>query len=155
MNEIKEYILYRDEERKPYLNIKSEFDYETSYFDNSYDIAHMMVDLYSMHELFTEYSYVIGFDCSGKILGIVELGHETDTQTPTPIKIMFISLLLMGANKFVLVHNHPNNIMEASVADINLGSKVTLGANLLGLEFWDQIIIGDEDFISMKKEKLM
>lgn len=155
MDKIKEYILFRDEERKPYLNLKNEFDYDMVYFDNSFDIAHMMVDLYSMHELFTEYSYAIGFDCSGKILGIVELGHETDTQTPTPIKIMFISLLLMGANKFILIHNHPNNVMKASTADINLGSKVALGANLLGLEFWDQIIIGDEEFVSMKKENLI
>lgn len=155
MNKIKEYILFRDEERKPYLKLKNEFEYHMDYFNDSFDIAHMMVDLYSMHELFIEYSYAIGFDCSGKILGIVELGHETDTQTPTPIKIMFISLLLMGANKFVLVHNHPNNIMEASTADINLGGKVTLGSNLLGLEFWDQVIIGDEDFVSMKNENLM
>lgn len=155
MNKIREYILFKDEEGKPYLNLKNEFDYEISNFDNSYDIAHMMVDLYSMHELFIEYSYVIGFDCSNNILGIVELGHETDTQTPTPIKIMFISLLLMGANKFVLVHNHPNNVMIASVADINLGSKVALGANLLGLDFDDQIIIGNEDFVSMRKENLM
>jgi len=155
MDKIKEYILFKDEERKPYLKLKNEFEYDVNHFDNSFDIAHMMVDLYSMHELFIEYSYVIGFDCSGKILGIVELGHETDTQTPTPIKIMFISLLLMGVNKFILVHNHPNNAMEASTADINLGSKVALGANLLGLEFWDQIIICDEDFISMKNESLM
>jgi DNA repair protein RadC len=66
-----------------------------------------------------------------------------------------MSLLLMGANKFVLVHNHPNNIMEPSKADINLGSKVKLGTELLELTFVDQIIIGEEDFCSMSAEGYM
>jgi len=155
MYKIKEYQLFKDEDNHPYLNVRNEFDYEVNKFNTSADIARLLVELYSINELFIEYSYAVAFNCSDEILGIIELGHESDIQTPTPIKILFMSLLLMGANKFVLVHNHPNNIMEPSKADINLGSKVKLGTELLELTFVDQIIIGEEDFCSMSAEGYM
>ena len=152
---INEYKLYKNENNLPCLQICRSFDCESDICENPYDFATLMVELYDMNTLFIEYSYVIGLDFSNRILGIVELSHETDYQTPTPLKEMFMSLLLMGANKFVLLHNHPNNVMDASAADIELGRKIIQGSNLLGLKFEDQIIIGYEDYLSMKREKLM
>ena len=155
MYKIREYQLFRDEDKHPSLRIKKEFVYETNRFDESVDIARLMVDLYSMHEFFIEHSYVVGFNFSNEILGIVELGQETDTHVHMSSKILFIALLLMGANKFVILHNHPNNVNEPSIADINLGSTVKLGAQLLDLNFADQIIICEEDFYSMAANGLM
>ena len=155
MYKIKEYQLFRDEDKHPYLKVKRELDYETNIFKDSIDIARLMVDLYSMHEFFVEHSYVIGFNCSDEILGIIELGQETDTQVHMSSKILFMSLLLMGANKFVILHNHPNNINEPSTEDINLGSTVKLGAHLLDMQFVDQLIICEEEFYSMAQNGLM
>lgn len=152
---INEYKLYKKENNHPCLQICKSYEYETDICKTPYDFATLMVDMYDMNCLFIEYSYVIGLDYSNQVLGIVELSHETDYQTPTPLKELFMSLLLMGANKFVLLHNHPNNAMEASISDIELGKKVMQGANLLGLKFEDQIIIGYEDYLSMKQENLM
>jgi len=155
MKKIVEYKLYRDECKHPSLRIVKEFEYDIDKFDESFDIARMMVDLYSMHELFIEYSYVIGFNFNNEVLGIVELSHQTENKTQTPIKEMFISLMLMGAYSFVMVHNHPNNSLCASDADICVSGKAQLGAELLDVVFRDQIIICDEDFVSMKKQGLM
>lgn len=149
---IKEYKLFRNEDRHPYLRVKEEFEYETDIFSDSYNIATLMVELYNMNELFIEYSYVLGFNYSNKLLGIIELGHQTDNEALTPIKEMFISLLLMGANNFVLVHNHPGNNLKASAQDENLANKIKLCENLLGITFRDSIIITDEDFLSLKNE---
>lgn len=151
---IKEYILTRTEDRHPVLKICKEMEYETDTFNTPHEIATLMVELYNMNELFVEYVYVLGFDFSNRILGIVELGHQTDTKTTTPIKEMFISLLLMGANNFVLIHNHPNNALEASPSDINLASKILVNSNLLEIKFRDSIIVCDEDFISLKLEEI-
>lgn len=152
---IREYKLTRTEERHPILKIYDEMEYETNIFNTPYEVATLMVELYGMNELFIEYVYVLGFDFSNRLLGIVELGHQTDTQTITPIKEMFISLLLMGANNFVLIHNHPNNALEVSSGDINLASKILVNANLLDIKFRDSIIVCDEDFISLKEENIL
>ena len=149
---LKEYKLSRTEERHPYLNICREIEYHTDIFTTSYDIASLMVEEYDMNQLFIEYVYVLGFDCSNRLLGIVELGHQTDTQTTTPIRELFISLLLMGANNFILVHNHPNNSLEPSIEDMNLTNKILLSANLLDIMFRDAIIVCDEDFTSLKAQ---
>ena len=151
---IKEYKITRTEEMHPCLSVCREMEYETDVFNTSYELATLMVELYDMHNLFVEYSYVLGFNCSNKLLGIVELSHQTDIETNTPIREMFISLLLMGANNFVLIHNHPNNSLEPSIADINLTNKILLGANLLDIMFRDAIIICDENFTSLKSNGL-
>lgn len=151
---IKEYKLARTEERHPYLMTCKEMEYDVDVFNSPYEIATLMVELYNMNELFIEYSYVLGFDYSNKLLGIIELGHQNDTKTPTPVKEMFTSLLLMGVNNFVLVHNHPNNVKEASTQDINLVGIVDTCASMLKLEFRDSIIICDDDFLSIKTQIL-
>ena len=155
MFKIKEYQMFRDEDKHPYLKIKNEFDYETNKFDNPEEFARLMVELYSMNEFFVEHSYAVAVNYSNEILGIIELGLESDTEVHWSSKILFIALLLMGTNKFVLLHNHPNNVNEPSVADINLGSSIKLGAQLLGLDFIDQIIICEEEFYSMASNNLM
>lgn len=154
MKNIKEYKLIRTENRHPKLQVCKEMEYETDIFDTPYEIATLMVNLYDMNELFVEYVYILGFDFSNRLLGIVELGHQTDTQTVTPIKEMFISLLLMGANNFVMIHNHPNNATEASPGDINLVSKILTNAILLDIKFRDSIIVCDENFVSLKEENI-
>lgn len=155
MNIIKEYELFKDEEGHPFLKIKREFSYETDVFNESIDIVRMMVELFNVHEFFVEHSYVLAFNYSNRLLGVSELGRDSDIQTPVAFKILFMELLLMGANKFVLIHNHPNNIVEPSIADINLGSKAKLGAEILELNFWNQIIICEEDFCDMLAEGYM
>ena len=149
---IKEYQLTRTNDRHPLLSVCKEMEYETDIFNTPYECATLMIELYNMNNLFIEYSYILGFDCSNKLLGIVELGHQTDTETNTPIREMFICLLLMGANNFVLIHNHPNNSLEPSIADVNLANKILLNSYLLDIQFRDSIIVCDESFTSIKAE---
>ena len=141
---INEYKLVRNEDRHPLLKVCKSFDYDTNIFNTPYEVATLMVEIFNMNELFIEYSYVLGFDFSNRLLGIVELGHQTDNQTVSPIKELFISLLLMGANNFICVHNHPNNVLEASIEDKNFSNKLLLNANLLEIVFRDSIIVCDE-----------
>lgn len=150
---IREYKLIRTEDNHPMLKICKEMEYCTDIFNSSYDIATLMVELYSMNELFIEYSYVLAFDCSNRILGIVELSHLSDVETQIPIREMIISLLLMGVNNFVLVHNHPNNYLGYSVDDMNLAKRLLEIANLLDIKFRDSIVICNEDYFSLTETK--
>lgn len=56
-------------------------------------------------------------------------------------------------NKFILVHNHPSGDTNPSIKDIELTKKLYQGANLLGLQMIDHIIIGDGKFQSIINKK--
>ena len=149
---INEYKLVRNNDRHPLLKVCKSFDYDTNIFNTPYEVATLMVEAFHMNELFVEYAYVLGFDSCNRLLGIIEVGHESDINIKIAIRELFIGLLLLGSNNFVFVHNHPGNILEASINDINLTNKLLLNANLLEIVFRDSIIVCDESYLSLKNE---
>lgn len=64
-----------------------------------------------------------------------------------------IRALLSGAAGIILVHNHPSGSIIPSKADINLTEKVKEICMLMGIDFMDHIIIGDNQFYSFEEVK--
>lgn len=64
-------------------------------------------------------------------------------------KQIFEETIKTGMNKFILVHNHPSGDTNPSVKDIELTKRIQQGANILGLQMLDHIIIGDGEFQSI------
>jgi DNA repair protein RadC len=55
----------------------------------------------------------------------------------------FNRLLLCGANSFVLLHNHPSGDTSPSKEDIAAFKRIKQCSELLGINFLDNIIVGD------------
>ena len=53
-------------------------------------------------------------------------------------------------NKFILIHNHPSGDSTPSKADFDFTEKIENGANLLNLNFLDHIVIGRDNYKSIK-----
>jgi DNA repair protein RadC len=53
------------------------------------------------------------------------------------------------------VHNHPSGHPDPSKSDIAFTNKVVECGKLLGIDVLDHIIIGESDFVSLKKELLL
>ena len=53
-------------------------------------------------------------------------------------------------NKFILIHNHPSGDSTPSKADFDFTEKIEKGANLLNLNFLDHIVIGRDNYKSIK-----
>lgn len=64
---------------------------------------------------------------------------------------IFEETIKTGMNKFILVHNHPSGDTYPSIKDIELTKKIQVGANILGLQMLDHIVIGDGKFQSILK----
>ena len=62
-----------------------------------------------------------------------------------------------GAPKMILVHNHPSGDVTPSKADFNMTDKIYEASELLGIQFLDHIIIGNNRFESIfgAKEELL
>lgn len=131
----------------PYVNRIFE-----NYIDNTKDmneISSMMIENYDIPHLTEEYSFVIGY-LNNKILGVYPMSKGTDSSCPMNIRMIFKFLLLIGANGFVVIHNHPCGDLNMSKNDIDVTRAINEAANYMDFNFIDHIIIAKNDYIGIK-----
>jgi len=60
-----------------------------------------------------------------------------------------------GAAAIILAHNHPSGEPEPSEEDINITKQIAQAGKLMEIEILDHIIIGEENFVSLKERGLI
>ena len=88
--------------------------------------------------------FVLPLDAHGKVLAkpiLVSVGHQAGTAAIDPGAI-FREALKAGAEEIIVAHNHPSGDPTPSKADYDTTKKLKDGANLVGLELMDHLIIG-------------
>lgn len=63
-------------------------------------------------------------------------------------KVLFKTILVANATKFILVHNHPTGNANPSSQDIKITEKIKDASSLLNIQFLDHIVVGENSFIS-------
>ena len=71
------------------------------------------------------------------------------------LREVFRSLLHRGSDRFICVHNHPSGDPGPSPADSEITRTVYDGAQVLGLDFLDHIILGKNGYYSFAEQGLM
>ena len=88
--------------------------------------------------------FVLPLDGGGKVLAkpiLVSVGHENGTAA-IDAGAIFREALKAGAEEIIVAHNHPSGDPTPSKADYDTTKKLKDGANLVGLELMDHLIIG-------------
>ena len=88
--------------------------------------------------------FVLPLDAHGKVLAkpiLVSVGHEDGTAL-IDAGAIFREALKAGAEEIIVAHNHPSGDPTPSKADYDTTKKLNDGANLVGLELIDHLIIG-------------
>ena len=91
--------------------------------------------------------FVLPLDAHGKVLAkpiLVSVGSEDGTTAIDPGAI-FRAALKAGAEEIIVAHNHPSGDPTPSKADYDTTVKLNDGANLVGLELIDHLILGAAD----------
>lgn len=101
--------------------------------------------------------FVLPLDANGKALAkpiLVSVGYHDGTTT-IDAGAIFRAALKAGAEEIIVAHNHPSGDPAPSKADYDATVRLNDGANLVGLELIDHLIIGSADsanglgFVSM------
>ena len=101
--------------------------------------------------------FVLPLDANGKVLAkpiLMSVGHQDGT-TAIDAGAIFREALKAGAEEIIVAHNHPSGDPTPSKADYDATVRLNDGANLVGLELIDHLIIGSADsanglgFVSM------
>ena len=142
---IKEYIILRDGEQHPYLKTKTEFDWNKSFLITE-NIINFFNESYFMNQLDEEYVYIISLNCQMKPLGVFQLSHGNWFQTDIKMRELGIFLLLTGAERFIIAHNHPNGSCQPSEGDFKITNKMNEFSELIDIQLLQHYIIGKDDW---------
>lgn len=106
--EIKRYITFRNKKNNfPMLKEKEKIQWDSDF--SSYNkIVDFLNKTFEMKYLEEEYVYVISFNCQMIPQGVFELSHGSADTSIIKMRELAIFLLLSGANKFIVAHNHCN-----------------------------------------------
>lgn len=145
MRTIYEYIIMRNNNDKPYLN-KNKAIKVSDKIETYEEMVDIMNRRFKMNKLGTEHCYVIAFTYSLEPIGIIHLSSGTSLGCEINNRELFMSLLLLGAEQFVVFHNHVNGNKNPSGNDFLVTSNIQQASDLLGLRFLKHIIISKNDY---------
>ena len=99
-----------------------------------------------MNILSEEYVYVLSFNCRMEILGVFQLSHGNSIESKIGMRELGIFLLLTGAEKFIIAHNHPNGSSEISGSDFLVTNRMNELSRLIDIEFIQHFVIGSDSY---------
>lgn len=101
-----------------------------------------------------EVGVIIALNTKNKILGTFEISRGSLNSSIIHPREVFKRLLLLNANGFVFLHNHPSGNTVPSNDDVLITRKLKQSGELLGIDLIDSCVVGD-NFLSMKHEKII
>lgn len=145
--EITEYKIIQDKKLHPKLKEVQTFEYKGK-IERSYEcLVSIFITLFSLDRCMEEYVYVVALNANGEWLGILNIAHGGQTEAVVDNKTIFTFLLLVGASKFVLVHNHPSGIMKISDSDYILTENLEELAEKFELDLIEHIMISKNGYV--------
>lgn len=98
-----------------------------------------------------EHGVVLILDTKHNVRGIhtASIG-SLDTSILHPREILKVAIL-GNASGIILAHNHPSGDPEPSPEDIAITKRLAEACSLMGIDFLDHLILGDERFVSLRE----
>lgn len=129
-------------------------NYNTGNFTNPATVVDVMKNVFRIDKETEEYVYIIAINSKNKPIGFFEISHGTVDLSITNPREIFMKLLLCGASKFFLVHNHPSQDPSPSQDDYAVTKRIKECGLLLGVNLVDHIIVGNDYFSFYEKGAL-
>jgi DNA repair protein RadC len=101
-----------------------------------------------------EYFLAILLDTRSQLIKIAEISIGSLDSSIVHPREVFKEAISASAASVIFAHNHPSGDPEASEDDINLTKRLAKTGEIVGIDVLDHIIIGDKEYLSLKREKL-
>lgn len=112
------------------------------------DVANLFIDELKVEK--REIVKVIIMNSQNVILKIQTISQGGTSSAQVSTKDILLEAVKMGAPKIILIHNHPSGESKPSKADIEFTEKLEKAAEILGILLLDHIIIGYNQYTSIK-----
>lgn len=112
------------------------------------DIANLVMDELKAEK--REIVKVVIMNSKNVIQKIQTISQGGTSSVQIETKDALIEAVKIGAPKVILIHNHPSGDASPSMADIEFTQKMENAAQVLGIQLLDHIVIGYNQYTSIK-----
>ena len=120
--------------------------------DDANDFIKTVLNLYSeANEKFG----ILTLNVKNVVAGVHILSIGTLNASMVHPREVFKAAILNNAASIVCFHNHPSGDPTPSKQDIEMNQRICKAGKLMGIECLDNIVVGDDQFISFKEQGLM
>ena len=111
------------------------------------DVAKLLME--EMRYLKREVAKVILLNNKNIIIKIVDIAFGGGNFAVLEPKEILQEAIKVGANRIILVHNHPSGDATPSKQDYLTNDRIYEAAEIIGIELLDHIVIGDGEYKSL------
>ena len=97
---------------------------------------------------------VLCMDSTYKLVGFSWVGSGDSSKVVFSAKSIIEAVLKYPCTKVVIAHNHPSELLIPTIDDAELTKKIKNLLAALGIQLEDHLIIGNEDFVSLRCSKI-
>lgn len=95
------------------------------------------------------------FDTKNQLIGIQEISIGDLSRSLVSPREVYKFAVRRSAESIIFVHNHPSGNPEPSKDDVLVTKRLIDAGNILGITVLDHIIIGYDNYVSLKRENLI
>ena len=97
-----------------------------------------------------EHVYLLSCDNRDRINGILDVASGTENHAEISKRKVVSFLVLSGAKRFIIVHNHPNNAMYPSNDDVTSAIIMMALAGIMDMSFDGSYIVGATHYLKVE-----
>lgn len=117
------------------------------------EAVYVLNDVVELNKRAEEVFVIITLNNRNKITGLFEVSVGSLSSSIVTPREVFKRAILQNANSLILAHNHPSGNVKPSSQDLKVTKALVKTGELIGIEVFDHLIIGEDDnYFSMRKE---
>ncbi len=129
--------------------------YEVPIIKSPVEVYQVAKQLLALHEKPEEHFCILCLNIKNKIVGVHTISIGSLNASIVHPREVFKAAILNNANGIVCLHNHPSGDPEPSQEDIEITKRLIEVGEIMGIRVLDHVIIGEQDYLSMKEKCLM
>jgi len=102
-----------------------------------------------------EYFLAVLLDTRNQLIKVAEISVGSLDASVVHPREVFKEAISASAASVIFTHNHPSGDPEASEDDIELTKRLAQAGEIVGIDVLDHIIIGDKNYLSLKRKGLL
>jgi DNA repair protein RadC len=118
------------------------------------EVWKIAIEILQLNEMAEEVFSIITLSTKNEVIGVFEVSRGTLDSSLVHPREVFKRALLSNASSIILLHNHPSGDPKPSPEDIRITKRLKNAGELLGIQVFDHVIIGD-GYYSLKEKGMM
>lgn len=122
---------------------------------NPEDAYKAITTLTNVHKEAQEVFGILILNTKNKVVAAHEVSRGTLNSSMVHPREIFKPAVLHNAAGIICFHNHPSGDTEPSKEDIEVTERLVMAGEIMGIIVMDHIIVGDDEYISLRDLGMM